>query len=181
MKRLILMIIMAVVCAGPSFALVDGELYGGYNFKGQYKTTGSSIDLKGPDYGIRGHFTTGGIFLTTGLGLYYQKATLKYEGYSADFKKDNFGADMYARLSIIPILKPYARFGLSAYEKIDNGSGTAVEKKYFNSYYWGIGTALAAPIPGIDLMVFVEYLNGNRFKGDKIQLHTINGGVSVGI
>jgi hypothetical protein len=183
MKRLILMIIMAVACAGPSFAIVDGELYGGYNLKSQYITNGSTRDMKGPDYGARAHFTTGGILLTTGIGVYYQKTKFKYDllNTSYDFKKDNFGGDIFARISIIPVFKPYARAGLSAYEKIDYGSGTKIEKKYFNSYYVGVGAGLAAPLPGIDLMLFAEYLYGNRFTGDKIKTNTINGGISVGI
>jgi Outer membrane protein beta-barrel domain len=182
MKRFIMMIIMAVAFAGPSFALVDGELYGGYNF-GKYTTAGSSLDLKGTDYGARAHMTLGAIAFKIGVGLYYQKSTLKFDvaGTEYDIKKNNFGTDAFLRLTLTSVVQPYGRVGLSTYETIDNGSGTDVEKKYFNSYYVGGGLAFVAPLPIVDLMVFGEYLYGNRFKGDKIQTHTINGGVSVGI
>jgi hypothetical protein len=181
MKKLILMIIMTVVCAGPSFALVDGELYGGYSLNSKYKTPGTSIDIKGPDYGARAHMTLGAIIFKTGVGLYYQKSTLKYKGFDTESKKNNLGADGFLRLTFTSVVQPYVRAGLSAYETLDNGAGTKIEKKYFNSYYVGGGVAFVAPLPIVDLMVFGEYLYGNRFKGDKIQLNTINGGVSVGI
>jgi hypothetical protein len=177
------MFMLAALClaGAPAFAFVDGELYGGYNFSGKITSDSSSYDLKGANYGARFHFTSSGMLFSTGAGLFYQKSPLKLDTAAGkiDTKKTDIGPDAFARIEIIPVLKPYVRAGLSVYQKVDI-DGSSAEKKYFKSYYYGAGLGLAAPTPLLNLMIFGEYLNSRRFSGDKLTLHTINGGVSIG-
>jgi len=179
-----IMFLFAVMClvTAPAFALVDGEIYGGRTFSGSYESGSSSVDLKGWDYGARVHLTSSGFILSTGFGLFFQRAPLNYDvmNRTYDVSKVNIGPDAFARLEIIPVLKPYVRAGVSAYEYLD-ADGAKTEKKYFNSYYYGAGIGIAAPTPVLSLMIFAEYLNNRRFYGDKLTLHTVNAGVSVGI
>ncbi|HEY1405321.1 MAG TPA: outer membrane beta-barrel protein, partial [Spirochaetota bacterium] len=127
----------------------------------------------------------GAVIANFGIGLFVQKTPLDYDYQSRSYTitRTNFGPDVYGRLTIIPFIKPYARIGLSAYEyaSVKGAGQTKTNKKYFNTYYAGVGVGLQPAVPVVDFMIFGEYLYNKRFKGGNLIGHTINVGVSLGI
>ena len=149
--------------AAPSFAFIDGELFGGYSFGGSYQSPSAitgikeNVKVKGWDYGARVHATQSILFFTLGAGGFFNQHPLEYSADSS-YKVVNstFGFDGYARFNLIPVVKPYARVGLAfvGYNETKGGDNKKSDWKAFNSYYTGLGIAFALPIPIVDVMVF---------------------------
>ena len=196
MKRsLMIGAVMAVLAfvSTPSFALIDGEVYGGYNFAGKFSApamagvTSKDVKVSGFDYGARAHLTGGLLIVDYGLGGYFQRKPLEYSLSSKTYElmNINYGFDGFIRLNlpVIPI-KPYARAGLSIadYNEAKQGNTTAkLDTKYFNSYYTGFGVGLSLPIPVVLLMVYGEYLYNHQIYSGKLTGNTFNVGISLGI
>lgn len=184
MKRLfsIAALFAVIGISAPAFAFIDGELFGGYNFSGSYKTDIKTVDTKGANYGGRVHFTGGLPFFHFGAGMFVQYTPMKYDllSKSYDLKKTNIGPDVYLRFTLIPVLKPYVRGGISFYEKLAD-KGTTTNTKFFNTAYYGVGLGLQPPIPILDLMIYGEYLYNTRLFGKKLDVNTVNFGIMVGI
>ena len=181
-----------VFVATPSYALIDGEVFGGYSFAGKFSTpemagvSGTDVTVKGFGYGARAHFPDGFFIFTYGVGGYYQRKPLEYSiaNQSAKLINNNYGFDGYFRLDLIPIVKPYLRAGLSIadYNNAQQGNTTVKMKTtYFNSYYTGIGVGFSLPIPVVTLMIFGEYLYNHQIYSGKLTGNTMNLGVSLGI
>jgi len=189
MKRLFILAVTAAVLvwAAPSFALVDGEVFGGYNFGGEYRGVGlqDSYSINGGDYGARAHLTGGFLIVDYGLGGYFQQRPLDFDVASKSYTlvNTNYGFDGFLRLGLIPIVKPYLRAGLSIadYNEAKGNSQTRSETKYFNSYYTGIGVGLTLPVPVVTLMVYGEYLYNHQIYTGKLTGNTFNLGISLGI
>lgn len=187
MKKLVALAVIAAafVMVKPASALIDGELFGGYNFAGTLDAGTKNVDLKGWTYGARAHFTSGLYIVDFGAGLFFQRTPLDfdYQSRSYTITRTDIGPDVYGRLTVIPFIKPYVRAGLSAYEysKVKGAGSSETDKKYFNNYYAGIGAGFQPAIPVVNFMVFAEYLYNKRFKGDELIGHTVNVGISLGI
>jgi hypothetical protein len=187
MKKLItsVIVVAAVLSVKPAFALVDGELFGGYNIAGKIDAGTKKEDLKGWNYGARAHFTTGVYVADFGFGMFIQKTPLDYDYLSRSYTitRTSMGPDVFARVTIIPVIKPYVRAGLSMYEysTVKGGGDSETDKKYFNNYYAGVGVGFQPVFPVVKFMVFGEYLYNKRYKGGDLIGHTINIGVSLGI
>lgn len=176
--------------AAPSFAFVDGEVFGGYSFGGSYESPSAisgikeNVKVKGWDYGARVHATDSILFFDFGVGGFFQQHPLEYSSNSS-YKVVNstFGFDGYARFNLIPVVKPYARVGLSfiGYNETKGGDTKKSDWKAFNSYYTGAGLAFSLPVPVVDIMIFAEYLYNHQIYSGKLTGNTINAGVSVGI
>jgi hypothetical protein len=179
-------LIAVFFAARPSFALVDAEVYGGYSFKNNFDdATSDATKAKGWAVGLRAHLTGGNTFFDYGAGAFYQRTPLKYKesGIEVKYTRDSFGPDAYLRIAILPLIKPYGRIGMSVYDKEKlsaTGYPTETQTKKFSSYYFGFGAGIMPPLPGIDLMIFAEYLYNKKYKGGKSSNNTINAGVSLG-
>ncbi len=194
MKKGLFLFLLAAVIMLPleSFALVDGEVYGGYTFSGEVDGT-SMEDVTGFSYGARAHYTTSFLIVTFGIGPYLQYAPLNVEmnvlnnTIEADMNKMTIGLDVYNKFDVplVP-LKPYLRYGLAMYDKttVTVDSTETSESKYFQMYYGGLGLALTAiPVPIVDFQIFTEYLYeySKISDDDNLKGHKVNLGVSVGI
>jgi hypothetical protein len=192
MKRVYSLIIAAAVIAWavPSFALVDGEVYGGLTLGGDYKLSGDgynkTVNVNGWGYGARAHLTGGLIVVDYGIGGFYQQKPLDAKIGSTKFDVTNtsFGGDCFLRLGIIPVVKPYVRAGLAFADYVESKASGVTTKsnwKGFNSYYTGFGVGLALPIPVVTLMVFGEYLYNHQIYSGKLTGNNINFGISLGL
>jgi hypothetical protein len=188
MKRTMTFLALVAVffAARPSFALIDAEVYGGYSFKNNIDgATSDATKAKGWAVGLRAHLTGGNTLFDYGAGAFYQRTPLKFKegGIEVKYTRDSFGPDAYLRIAILPLIKPYGRIGMSVYdrEKIyAKGIIDDTQTKKFSSYYFGFGAGIMPPIPGVDLMIFAEYLYNKKYKGGKVTNNTINAGVSLG-
>jgi len=110
----------------PASAFIDGELFGGYNFQGSYTTDIKTVSVTGINYGGRVHLNGGLLGIASyGVGIFGENTPLKYSqtGASYNLQKTDIGPDVYVRLGIIPVLKPYVRTGFSFYEYTKDNYG----------------------------------------------------------
>jgi hypothetical protein len=187
MKRSVFVLALGALflIARPSFALIDGEIFGGYTYGGKLDAGSENVNLSGWNYGIRGHLNRDFAVFKIGLGGYLQKSPLTFDLLSQNYKyeRTNIGSDLYIRLTPFPLVKPYARLGISfvEYGTTKGGGSSSSQWKYFNTYYVGGGIGLMPPIPMIDIMVYAEYLYNSRFSGGtKMICHTIDVGFLFG-
>jgi hypothetical protein len=185
MKRLLSVVAFVAIIglSAPAFAFIDGELFGGYNFSGSYASAVKTVDTNGGNYGGRVHLTTGLLFFKLGGGAFGQYTPMKYDlnSKSYDLKKTNIGPDLYLQFTLIPVLKPYIRGGVSVYESLQDKYKNNTTTKFFNTAYYGAGLGFELPVPIVTIQIFGEYLYNTRIFGDKLNVNTVNVGVSAGI
>ena len=192
MKKIVMICSLAAafsLVSAPSFALVDGEVFGGYSFKGKFEepSADKNVTVDGWGYGARAHLTGGFLVLDYGMGGFYQRKPLDFSLYDTSYSVVNntYGFDAFFRLNIpLVFIKPYVRAGLAIadYNKVKQGSAKIdSDTEYFNSYYTGIGVGFSLPIPVVTLMVYGEYLYNHQIHAGKLTGNTFNLGISLGI
>ncbi len=187
-----LILALAAFVPATSYAIVDAGLYGGYSFSG--KVDASSVatgkTTTGWEYGAIAHlnFDFLAIF-NVGIGAFYQNAPLKFDYAGETIKIDNvnIGPDVYLELDlpVIPI-HPFVRGGVSAYNKtsIDFPSSLPAKdvtaKKYFGSYYFGLGAALTI-FPFIQIFGEYMYNYANQEKDVSLKTNAVHVGARLNI
>lgn len=188
---IVLIILISLIIPTQAFALINGEIYGGYSFEGEAEIEDSdTFSVQGFGYGARLHFYNTFAIIGYGIGGFAQKSPLEGEikigsdKEDIDFNKTNYGIDGFVNLAIplIPV-HPYVRGGISIYETIETefevsgSTETETEKNYFQSYYGGFGLSFKVlPLPILSVEIFAEYLyeysilqdSGGEFKGHRV-------------
>lgn len=163
-----------------SYAIIDGWVYGGYTFAGDFKyktkelftSVSKSKDLNGFEYGALAHVNFGmPMVFSLGLGGFFQQTPTK------DVTKTDYGIDamFMLKLPVIPF-NPYVRGGVSINQNLKYDiSGASDKSKYFNAYYAGGG--IAVKVVAI-VYVFGEYLYNWTIDG-KGRSNSVHAGAGI--
>lgn len=154
-----------------SFALVDGAVWGGYVFKGEFDN--SSDEIKGVNYGLKAHYNTSLIpLIELGLGGYYEISKYKFDVMDDTLQRQSLGLDVNLILSL-PILHPYVRGTYAFWDKFDG------DTEKFKAY--GIGAGLEFTVFPF-LRVFGEYMFENtEHYSSKLKTNSVNFGLKADI
>lgn len=154
-----------------SFALVDGAVWGGYAFNGEFE--GSSDEPKGMNYGLKAHYNTSLIpLIELGLGGYYQISKYKFDIKDDTFKRQSIGLDVNLILSL-PIIHPYVRGTYAFWDKFEDNT------ERFKAY--GIGAGLEFTVFPF-IRIFGEYMFENTdHDSSYLRTNAVNFGLKADI
>ncbi len=174
------MLAAMLLIPASSYAIIDGWVYGGYTFAGNFKyeskelftSAHKSKNLNGFEYGALAHVNFGmPMVFSLGLGGFFQQTPTK------DVTKTDYGLDAMFVLRLLGgFINPYARGGVSIKQDLKYDIQGARDKSdYFNAYYAGGGVAVK--VVAI-VYVFGEYLYNWTIDG-KGRSNSVHAGAGI--